>query len=315
MSMNKLFISFSARENGNCDSIARFLSCEQDKIIYFRNTKYHVCTNCDYECFDSCCKYRSDDLYNIFEDMQKYQKIIFIVPMYCGNPSSLYFAFNERCQDFFMHNEERHENILKRIFIIGIYGSREESPDFIPCLEKWFKGSRYSNHVLGIERHKFNLKLKDSVLNVDEVKIAVSEFINPTNATEELSAMAVVLSGNKILATNELIYGKETLSLPKGHKEIGESLIDTAIRECFEETNIIITEDDLIKELTPFSYEFLTPSNRLIRKTIVPFLFETKSEGNPFPKEERMISVEWMNKDDFLDKCTLENVRMIVKGI
>lgn len=311
----KLFISFSGRANGNCDNLAHFLSSEQDEIIYFRNKQYHSCANCDYECFEDCCKRRDDDIYHILEDMQKYQKIIFIVPMYCANPSSLYFIFNERCQDYFMHNEEKYENILKRLFIIGIYGSEEESPDFIPCLEKWFDGSKYCNHVLGIERHKYNLKLKDSVLDVDEVKNKISEFINPTNFIEEVSGMAVVLLENKILATNEMIYGIETLSLPKGHKEKDELLIETAIRECFEETNIVITKDDLIKELESFSYQFLTPSNKLIRKTIVPFFFEVKSKGNPLPKEERMKSVEWMDINEFLNKCTHENVKAVVRSI
>ena len=197
MLLNKLFISFSSRENGNCDSIAQFLSSEQDEIVYFRNKNYHVCTSCDYECFGQGCKYRDDDVYEIFEKMQQYQKIVFIVPMYCGNPSSLYFAFNERSQDYFMHNEEKHESILKRLFIIGIYGSQEESPNFLSCFEKWFDGSEYSNHVLGIERHKYSLKLKDSVLDIDEVRNVISEFINPTNAKDRYNGCGIVRIYNK----------------------------------------------------------------------------------------------------------------------
>lgn len=143
----------------------------------------------------------------------------------------------------------------------------------------------------------------------------MDEFINPTNAKVELSAMAVVMCNGKILSTNEMIYGKETLSLPKGHKEENESIIETAIRECYEETNIVISKEDLVKELTSYSYEFLTPSNKLIRKTIVSFLFEVQTEGNPIPKEERMISVQWMDKDEFIDKCSHENVKLVVKEI
>ena len=311
----KLFISFSARKDGNCDDIAKYLAKEEDKIIYFRDLNIHSCSNCDYECFDNCCKYRNDDIYNLLERMTDFQKVVLIVPMYCGNPSSLYFIFNERSQDYFMHNEDKYENLVKRLFIIGIYGDSEKSPDFIPCFEKWFEGTRYTNHVLGIERHKYNLKLKDSILQVDELKATIEEFINPTKAKIELSAMAVVKCNGKILSTNEIIYGKETLSLPKGHKEENESIIETAIRECYEETNIIVSKEDLVKELTSYSYEFLTPSNKLIRKTIVPFLFEVKEEGNPIPKEERMVSVQWMDKDEFNEKCTHENVKEIIKEI
>ena len=131
----------------------------------------------------------------------------------------------------------------------------------------------------------------------------------------ELSAMAVVMCNGKILSTNEMIYGKETLSLPKGHQEENESLIETAIRECFEETNIVISKDNLIRQLTPYSYEFLTPSNKLVRKTIVPLLFEVNEEGDPIPKEERMVSVQWMDVEEFLEKSTHENVKLLVKEI
>lgn len=79
------------------------------------------------------------------------------------------------------------------------------------------------------------------------------------------------MCNGKILSTNEVIYEKEALSLPKGHKEENETLIETAIRECFEETNIVVTKEDFIRELTPYSYEFLTPSDKFVRKTIVPF--------------------------------------------
>lgn len=313
--MKKLLISFSARKDGNCDEIAKFLAKEEDKIIYFRDLNVHSCSNCDYECFDDSCKYRNDDIYSLLDEISNYQKVVFVVPMYCGNPSSLYFILNERFQDYFMHNEDKYENLVKRLFIIGIYGDSEKSPDFIPCFKKWFEGTRYTNHVLGVERHKYNLKLKNSILEIDELKTKIEEFINPTNPKIELSAMAVVMCNGKILSTNEMIYGKETLSLPKGHKEENESIIETAIRECYEETNIVITKDDLVKELTSYSYEFLTPSNKLIRKTIVPFLFEVKEEGNPIPKEERMISVKWMEKEEFIEKCTHENVKDIVKEI
>lgn len=132
---------------------------------------------------------------------------------------------------------------------------------------------------------------------------------------EELSAMAVVVFENSILSTNEEIYGNNTLSLPKGHKENNETILETAIRECYEETNILLNKDDCIKQLTPFTYEFITPSYKKIRKTIVPFLFETNNPGIPFPKEKRMISVQWMNINYFYQNCTHDNVKNVIKEI
>lgn len=131
----------------------------------------------------------------------------------------------------------------------------------------------------------------------------------------EMSAMAVVTCNGRILSTNEMIYGKDTLSLPKGHQETNESLVETAIRECFEETNIVISEEDLIRQLAPYSYEFSTPSGRSVRKTIVPFLFEVEEEGNPMPKEKRMLSVQWIEIAEFLEKGSHENVKAVVREI
>lgn len=142
-----------------------------------------------------------------------------------------------------------------------------------------------------------------------------SDKINSNEVKNEVSAMALVLCKGKILSTNELIYDNERWSVPKGHQEEGEKLVETAIRECFEETNVVITKDNLKKELPHFSYEFLTPNNTLIRKTIAPFIFEVEDEGNPLAKEKRILAIEWLNIEEFLDKCSYENVKAIVRQI
>lgn len=309
----KLLISFSARKGGNSDKIAEYLALKEDKVVYFRDMNVHSCRNCNYECFSDHCKYHNDDIYNLYDEMNGYQKIILIVPMYCKNPSSLYFLFHERGQDYFAHNEDKYEVLIKKLFIIGIFGSKEQSPNFLYSFEEWFVSSNYSNHVLGIERHKYNLKLKESVLDIEDIKYLIDEFVNPTNAKVEESAMAVVMCGGKILATKEMIYGKEALSLPKGHTEENETPLQAAVRECFEETNIRIDDTNLVRKLTPFTYEFLTPSNKLIRKTLIPYLFEAKNFGDPLPKEERMVAVQWMDVKAFLSLCSYENVKNIVK--
>lgn len=171
-----LIISFSGRTNGNCDQIASFISTQYDKIVYFRDLNIHSCADCDYECFDKECKYRDDDVYALYESMLSFDKVVLIVPMYCGNPLSLYFIFNERCQDFFMHNDT-YEAILQKLYIIGIYGNKEKSPGFIPILEKWFVNSPYIDRVLGIERHTYGQKMSDCILDIAEVKTQILTFV------------------------------------------------------------------------------------------------------------------------------------------
>lgn len=173
-----LIISFSGRENGNCDNISNYIAYEGNSIIYFRDLNVHDCSGCKYECFKNYCKYHHDDMYNLCMSMCDYEKIYFVVPMYCGNPSSLYFKFNERCQDFFMHNEDCYEKIISKLYIIGVYGDSEKNPDFIPCLEKWFEGTTIRNHVFGIERHAYKQKIDDNILLVDEVKNYLNQFLS-----------------------------------------------------------------------------------------------------------------------------------------
>ena len=172
-----LIISFSGRANGNCDQIASYISDQEDRIIRFGELNIHPCSNCEYECFRGECKYRSDDIYTLYEDMLHYDKVILIVPMYCGNPSALYFIFNERCQDYFMRNDT-YDAIIKGLYIIGVYGKQESNPDFIPCLEKWFDCTPHKNRVLGIERHLYGQKLNDNILDIEEERMRITAFLS-----------------------------------------------------------------------------------------------------------------------------------------
>jgi 8-oxo-dGTP pyrophosphatase MutT (NUDIX family) len=128
----------------------------------------------------------------------------------------------------------------------------------------------------------------------------------------ETCAMAIVICKNKILSISELVFGRKVLSLPKGHLESGEDIIETAIRECFEETNIVISKDDMLSELTPYSYNFTLNKEQLIRKTVYPFLFRVDNFGSPKAKEETMVSVDWLDIEDFLNRCTYDSVKNLV---
>lgn len=172
-----LIITFSGRENGNCKELANYISKTDDRIIDFKKMNIHSCSECGYECLSGECKYRNDDIYSLYDEMIYYDKVILIVPMYCGNPSSLYFIFNERCQDYFMHNENNYNDIVSRMYFIGIYGSYEETPDFLHVFEKWFENEDSHTHVMGIERHKFNQKMSDCIMDEDGVKERVKQFL------------------------------------------------------------------------------------------------------------------------------------------
>ena len=131
----------------------------------------------------------------------------------------------------------------------------------------------------------------------------------------EVSAMAVVICENKVLATVEEIYGKPVLSLPKGHVEQGESVLDAAIRECFEETDVKINEKHAVKELPSYSYGFTTPDGVEICKTITPVLFHLSKEQAPCAKEKRITKAEFMPIDKFVQNCPYNNVRKLFEKL
>jgi ADP-ribose pyrophosphatase YjhB (NUDIX family) len=129
----------------------------------------------------------------------------------------------------------------------------------------------------------------------------------------EKSVMAVVVCNNKILTTHEIIYGELKIALPKGHLEIGESLNDCAIRETFEEVNIVINYNQFYKQLNNFEIKYINHHDQEVSKTIVPLLFFIDEEGNPQPKEERMIKVEYLGIEEFLIYCSYDNVRAVIE--
>jgi multimeric flavodoxin WrbA len=90
-----------------------------------------------------------------------YNKIVFVVPMYCGNPSSLYFTLMERMQDYFNNNEANYQTFISKLHIIGIDGSDEENPLFIPLISNILADI---NKCLPIQRHKYEIKMSDSVM-------------------------------------------------------------------------------------------------------------------------------------------------------
>ncbi len=170
---NRLFISFSAKSDGNCAEIINAYKTEHDDSVLFKDLQVHPCSNCEYECMSGICKYRDDDIYKLYSSFVHYEKIYLLIPMYCSNPCSLFFIFNERGQDYFMHNELTY-NIDERLFYIGIYGAKEEYPLF---LEHFRNDALQGKHILGIERHKYHIKLNESVLAIKEIRKQLDEFL------------------------------------------------------------------------------------------------------------------------------------------
>ena len=128
----------------------------------------------------------------------------------------------------------------------------------------------------------------------------------------EKSAMAIVFCKDTVLTTHEMIYGKLTISVPKGHIEIGEDEVEAAIRETKEETGVIISKSDFVKKLDSFEIKFVNHHNQEVRKTIYPVVFSLLEKQEAKITEERVLKVEFMDVADFIKLCRYENVKEIV---
>lgn len=172
---SKIFISFSARDFGNCYDVAHHKMNERDRYVAFKDLSYHSCSKCNYECFTKKCKYRNDDIYKLIDASLKFKNIVLLVPMYCSNPSSLYFVFNERMQDYFSKNSDKWDAFVSKIKIIAIFGSEKETPLFVPTLSQLVNGD--NNKILKIERHVFNLKMKGRVIDNSSILKNIDLFL------------------------------------------------------------------------------------------------------------------------------------------
>ncbi|MGN1399813.1 MAG: hypothetical protein ACI4WG_07445, partial [Erysipelotrichaceae bacterium] len=56
----------------------------------------------------------------------------------------------------------------------AIFGSEEETPQFIPTLLNLLNGNK--NKLLKIERHKYKLKLNDKVINNKQLLKEIDDF-------------------------------------------------------------------------------------------------------------------------------------------
>ena len=80
------------------------------------------CTGCNYECFDqySHCPIQ-DDTATVYEKILESDLVIIAVPTYSSAPPASYFAWRERSQGIFTHNDqyENFEKVVKGYIVFG----------------------------------------------------------------------------------------------------------------------------------------------------------------------------------------------------
>ena len=109
---------------------------------------------------------------------------------------------------------------------------------------------------------------------------------------EKISCMAIVVAGkNKKKAL--LLNSEGEWVFPKGHVENGETFIQTALRELYEEAKISITEKDCIGQVDEFSFFF---DGENATKIIKVFGFKIeKPQKIMYNKDECFIDGKWVD--------------------
>ncbi len=90
-----------------------------------------------------------------------------------------------------------------------------------------------------------------------------------------------------------------TWSLPKGHVDSGEDILEAAKREIYEESGV--TQLEFIKKLGKYQRDTMANVDEL--KEINIFLFTTK-QMNLNPGDQKIPEALWIDKDEVADILT-----------
>jgi ADP-ribose pyrophosphatase YjhB (NUDIX family) len=118
---------------------------------------------------------------------------------------------------------------------------------------------------------------------------------------ESKTAGGIIINNDNVLVVEQK---HSSWSLPKGHIEVGETVLEAAKREIYEESGI--TDLTFVKELGTYQRYKISKdkSDDLSElKTITIFLFTT-TQTKLEPQDPENPSAIWLEKDKVADKLT-----------
>ena len=94
-------------------------------------------------------------------------------------------------------------------------------------------------------------------------------------------------------------------SFPKGHVEMGETEVETALREVKEETDIDVMIDPTFRETVTYF------PRKDTQKVVVYFIGKAKNFGD-VPQAEEIAEIRWVDIGHAVQMLTYENDKTIV---
>ena len=123
---------------------------------------------------------------------------------------------------------------------------------------------------------------------------------------QEKSCGTIIINDNKVL----VIRQKQGFwGFPKGHMELGENEIQTAIRETKEETNL----DVVIEDETRFCLSYII-EDKQINKYVVYFIAKAINNDVKLQIEE-IDDIAWVDIEKVEDILTFDNLQELWKVV
>ena len=125
----------------------------------------------------------------------------------------------------------------------------------------------------------------------------------------EKSCGALIFRGEK--DTLEILLIKSRFgghwSFPKGHVELGENEVQTALREIREETGLIVRLENGFRQCV----EYYPKPN--VKKQVVYFLATlTDPAAQPVPQKEEVSELRWTSTEEAATLVTFRNDRRLI---
>ena len=221
----------------------------------------------------------------------------------CGFLVSDNYANNELKAKF-----KNEKPIYINIYINSLYMTSSLIKNILRTIKIYALKNNYSMGVLVFDNNdEYIANYLGEEYNYNEIDDNLSYISFPIVKWVEKSCGCVVVNDDRVLLIRQ---NDNSIGFPKGHMEIGETEIETAIRETREETsldvNIISTkkykikyyvDEIILKEVTYFLAKPVNPNSKIIVQ---------KSE---------LIDVNWFLKDDVGNLLTYEQLRMLWEDI
>ena len=123
---------------------------------------------------------------------------------------------------------------------------------------------------------------------------------------KEKACGAVIIKDGKVLMVMET---DGHWGLPKGHVELGETEIQTAIREVKEETNL----DVVLDETKRYEINYITKDTKADKNVVY---FVAKDVNGTIKKQDSEINkIEWVSLDKAVQVITYDNAKEMLKNV